>query len=122
MKFRIKKWTVRVLLHMIDFTISSAWLVNRNNMTELGEPKKDILYYFVFRLSIANTLKHGLLKKPSTTPSQAEVENDEPPPKRRVTTYIPHQAAHNNETRHMPEIVGDRNHRSRCRNEKSARP
>ncbi|GFY41264.1 hypothetical protein TNIN_343831 [Trichonephila inaurata madagascariensis] len=51
-------------------------------MTELGEPKKDILYYFAFRLSIANTLIHGLLKKSSPTPSLAEDENDEPPPKR----------------------------------------
>ncbi|GFY53183.1 hypothetical protein TNIN_268281 [Trichonephila inaurata madagascariensis] len=38
--------------------------------------------------------------------------NDESPPKRRVTTCIPHQAAHNNEARNMPEMVGDRNHQS----------
>ncbi|GFY11069.1 uncharacterized protein TNCV_4470551 [Trichonephila clavipes] len=95
---------------MIDFTMSSAWLAYRNNMTELGEPKKDILNYFAFRLSVANTLIYGLLKKPYPTPSLAEDENDEPLPKRRVTTCIPRQAAHNNEARHMPEIVGDRNH------------
>ncbi|GFV59565.1 hypothetical protein TNCV_4259581 [Trichonephila clavipes] len=46
------------------------------NMTELGEPKKDILNYFAFRLSIA------LLKKPSLTHSLAEDENEEPPAKR----------------------------------------
>ncbi|GFT68278.1 hypothetical protein TNCV_659001 [Trichonephila clavipes] len=63
---------------MIDFTLSSAWLAYRNNMTELGQPKKNILYYFAFKLSIANTLIHGLLKKPSATHSQAEDENDEP--------------------------------------------
>ncbi|GFU63508.1 hypothetical protein TNCV_1000611 [Trichonephila clavipes] len=34
------------------------------------------------RLSIANTLIHGLLKKPSPTSSLAEDENDEPRPKR----------------------------------------
>ncbi|GFS58370.1 hypothetical protein TNIN_60511 [Trichonephila inaurata madagascariensis] len=33
------------------------------------------------------------------------------PSKRSPTTCIPHQAAHNNEARSMPEIVGDRNHR-----------
>ncbi|GFS89909.1 hypothetical protein TNCV_4839931 [Trichonephila clavipes] len=55
-------------------------------MTELGEPKKDILDYFAFRFRIANTLIHGLLKKPSPTPSLTEDENDEPPPKHRVTT------------------------------------
>ncbi|GFX45386.1 DDE_Tnp_1_7 domain-containing protein [Trichonephila clavipes] len=118
MKFRTKKWTVQIIPHMIHFTMSSAWLAYRNNMTELGEPKKDILYYFAFRLSIGNTLIHGLLKKPYTTPSLADDENDEPPPKRRVTTCIPHQATHNNEATYMPEMVGDRNHRSRCRNEK----
>ncbi|GFY37009.1 hypothetical protein TNIN_149821 [Trichonephila inaurata madagascariensis] len=63
-------------------------------------------------LGIANTLIHGLLKKPSPTSSLAEYENDEPSPKSRVTTSIPHQATHNNEARHMPERVGDRNHRS----------
>ncbi|GFY46644.1 hypothetical protein TNIN_42291 [Trichonephila inaurata madagascariensis] len=102
--------------------MSSTWFAYRNNMTELGEPKKDNLYYFAFRLSIANTLKHGLLKKPSPTPSLAEDENDEPPPKRRVTTYISHQAAPNNEARHMPEMVGDRNHRSKCAGMRSVRP
>ncbi|GFY66989.1 hypothetical protein TNIN_302151 [Trichonephila inaurata madagascariensis] len=66
--------------------MSSAWLAYRNNMTELGEPKKNILYYFVFRLSIANTLIHGLLKKPSPTPSLAEDEKDEPPPKAASST------------------------------------
>ncbi|GFS52109.1 piggyBac transposable element-derived protein 3 [Trichonephila inaurata madagascariensis] len=59
MKFRTKKCTVRVILHMIDFTTSSAWIAYRNNMTELEEPKKDILYYFAFGLSIGNTLIYG---------------------------------------------------------------
>ncbi|GFS32138.1 hypothetical protein TNIN_90751 [Trichonephila inaurata madagascariensis] len=53
----------------------------RNNLTELGEPKKDILYCFAFGPSITNTLILGLLKKPSLTPSLAEGENDEPTPK-----------------------------------------
>ncbi|GFS63173.1 hypothetical protein TNIN_47941 [Trichonephila inaurata madagascariensis] len=65
------------------------------------------------KLSVINTLIRGLLKKPSPTPSLAKDENDEPPPKRRVTTCIPHQAAHNNEARHMPEMVEGRNHRSK---------
>ncbi|GFW29474.1 transposable element Tcb1 transposase [Trichonephila clavipes] len=45
---------------------------------ELGEPRKDIQDYFVFRLSIASTLIQGLLKKSSPTHSLAEDENDEP--------------------------------------------
>ncbi|GFV31028.1 hypothetical protein TNCV_4088021 [Trichonephila clavipes] len=32
-----------------------------------------------------------------------------------VTTCITHQAARNNETSHMPEMVGDRNHRNVAR-------
>ncbi|GFY72406.1 hypothetical protein TNIN_327631 [Trichonephila inaurata madagascariensis] len=91
-------------------------------MTELGKPKKEILNYFAFRLSIANTLIHGLLKKPSPTPSLAEDENYEPPPKRRVTTCIPHQAACNNEARHMPEMVGYRNHRCKGAERSSTPP
>ncbi|GFX54384.1 hypothetical protein TNCV_3824831 [Trichonephila clavipes] len=77
-------------------------------MVELGEPKMDILDYFAFRLSIASALIHGLLKKLSPTPSLAEKENDELLPKRRVTTYIPHQTAWNKEYRHVPEMVWDR--------------
>ncbi|GFY63302.1 hypothetical protein TNIN_176911 [Trichonephila inaurata madagascariensis] len=50
----------------------------------------------------------------SPTPSLAEGENNEPS----KTTCIPHQAAHTNEAGHMPEMVGDRNHQSRCRDEK----
>ncbi|GFV43684.1 hypothetical protein TNCV_880101 [Trichonephila clavipes] len=51
-------------------------------MAELEKPKKDIIYYFAFILSIANTLIQGLLKKLSPSPSLAEDENDEPLPKR----------------------------------------
>ncbi|GFV00922.1 transposable element Tcb2 transposase [Trichonephila clavipes] len=50
------------------------------------------------------------IEEASPTPSLAEDENDEPPPKRRVTTCIRHQVARNNEPRHIPELVGDRNH------------
>ncbi|GFY54837.1 hypothetical protein TNIN_174271 [Trichonephila inaurata madagascariensis] len=81
-KFRTKKWTVLFILHMIQFTMSNACIVYRNNMTELEEPKKDILYYFALRLSIANTSIHGLLMKLYPIPSPAEDENDAPPPKR----------------------------------------
>ncbi|GFR04502.1 DDE_Tnp_1_7 domain-containing protein [Trichonephila clavata] len=107
MKDQTKKWTVRIILHGVDFTMSSAY---RNSMTALREHKKDILDYFALRINISSSLIHGLLKKPSPTPSLAEDENDEPPPKRRVTTCIPHQAARNKEARHMPEMVGDRTH------------
>ncbi|GFY02529.1 DDE_Tnp_1_7 domain-containing protein [Trichonephila clavipes] len=77
MKSQTKKWTVLIILHMIDFTI----------------------------LNIASTLIHGLLKKPSPTPSLAEDENEEPLPKLRLTTCIPHQAARNKEDRHTPSGV-----------------
>ncbi|GFS81093.1 transposable element Tc3 transposase [Trichonephila clavipes] len=59
-----------------------------------------------------------LTDKPSPTPSLAEDETDEPNQKRRVTTCVSHQAAHDNEATHIPEMVEDRNHRSRCRNKK----
>ncbi|GFY63478.1 hypothetical protein TNIN_335831 [Trichonephila inaurata madagascariensis] len=101
--------------------MSNAWLAYRNNMTELGEPKKDILYYFTFRLSTANTLIHGLLKKPSPTPSQAEDENNEPLQNAELRLAF-HIKQHNKEARHMPEMVGDRNHRSKGAGMRSARP
>ncbi|GFY55734.1 hypothetical protein TNIN_82211 [Trichonephila inaurata madagascariensis] len=84
-------------------------------MTELGESKKDYLYYFAFRLSIANTLIHGSLKKLSPTPSLAEDENNEPPPKRlafHIKQLIPMKLGT------CLKMVRDGNHRSRCRNEK----
>nr|XP_015910855.3 piggyBac transposable element-derived protein 3 [Parasteatoda tepidariorum] len=117
MKNRTNKWTVRVILHMVDFVMSSAWLAYRNKMRER---KKDILDYFAFRLDIATTLIHGLLKKPVriSSPTDDEDDNDEPPSRRRVRASIPHEAARSQEARHMPEMIGDRAHRSRCRNSK----
>ncbi|GFU49099.1 hypothetical protein TNCV_2310451 [Trichonephila clavipes] len=88
MKHRSKKWAERVILQMINFTMLSAWLEYRRGMTELGEPEKDFLDYFAFRLSTASTLIHGLLKKPSPTPSLAEDENNEPPRKSRLAFHI----------------------------------
>ncbi|GFY76011.1 hypothetical protein TNIN_101521 [Trichonephila inaurata madagascariensis] len=37
----------------------------------------------------------------------AKDKQDEPFPKRIVTTYIPHQAAPSKEARNMPEMVGN---------------
>ncbi|GFS61086.1 hypothetical protein TNCV_4955981 [Trichonephila clavipes] len=69
-----------------------------------------VIYFIPIVLSIACTLIYGLLKKPSPTPSLVEDKNDEYPPKRRVMTCIPHQAARNKEARYMPQMVGDRTH------------
>ncbi|GFY50840.1 hypothetical protein TNIN_395891 [Trichonephila inaurata madagascariensis] len=42
--------------------------------------------------------------------------------RKKVTTCIPHPAAHNNEAGRMPEMVGDRNHREEGAGMRSAGP
>lgn len=57
-------------------------------------------------------------RNPSSTPTLSDDEGDEPPTKRRATICIPHEAAQSKDAKHMPKIIGDRAHRSRCRNNK----
>lgn len=116
MKNRTKKWTVRVILHMIDFAVSSAWIAYRHKMEAAGALKKDIFDYFHFRLNVATTLIYGVKQSQqriaTISSSDESIEDSEPPAKRRIPACMPHDSARKKDVRHMPEMVGDRIHRS----------
>ncbi|GBM29756.1 PiggyBac transposable element-derived protein 1 [Araneus ventricosus] len=119
MKNWTKKWTVRVILHMINFAVSSAWIAYRHKMEAAGALKKDIFYYFHFRLNVATTLIYGTKQSQqriaTISSSDESIEDSEPPARRRIPACMPHDSARKKDVRHMPEMVGDRIHRSKCR-------
>ncbi|GBN42504.1 hypothetical protein AVEN_53567-1 [Araneus ventricosus] len=115
-KNRTKKWTVRVILHMIDFAVSSAWIAYRHKMEAAGALKKDIFDYFHFRLNVATTLIYGVKQSQqriaTISSSDESIEDSELPAIRRIPACMPHDSARKKDVRHMPEMVGDRIHRS----------
>ncbi|GFT91993.1 hypothetical protein NPIL_575351 [Nephila pilipes] len=65
MKHRSSKLTKRILLRMITFSISSAWIDNKNNMIYRGESEKNMLYHSTFRLDIETTFANTFIKIPA---------------------------------------------------------
>lgn len=53
---RSQKWTVRVIMHFVDFAITAAWMEYREDCTKAGISKKDIMDLLAFRLEIASCL------------------------------------------------------------------
>ncbi|GFS98144.1 uncharacterized protein NPIL_515781 [Nephila pilipes] len=47
--------------------------------------------------------------------SDESTEDNEPPAKRMIPVCMPHDSARKNDIGHMPEMMDDRDHRSKCR-------
>lgn len=79
----------------------------------------DIYHYFYIRLNTATTViyrvKHNQTGIYSLSSSDDSADDSEPASKRRISASLPHESASNKKERHIPEIIGDRVHRSKCR-------
>ena len=53
MSARTRKWTVRTLMHFIDLALANAWFQYRQDAASNGTPKKDIMQFLDFRVSVA---------------------------------------------------------------------
>ncbi|GFS88162.1 uncharacterized protein NPIL_178221 [Nephila pilipes] len=99
--------------------MKSAYVGYHHEMQTIGAHKKDILDYFSFKLYTAPTLIYGMKQSGSrifsVISSDELIEDNEPPTKRRIPVFMPHESIRNQGVIHMPEIVGDRSHRSKYR-------
>lgn len=74
-KGRTVTWTLRVLLHFFDLTLTNSWLQMRATKISMGIPSKDIAQFRTFKLQYGQSLIERNNK--SAQDRQGQVEEDE---------------------------------------------
>lgn len=108
---RTKKWTVRLLFHLIDFAAAAGWLERRRADEAERTPKKDRFDYLDFRADLAYQLLNSVPEEDMM--SIEEDVYDIPNPPARVTP-LPHDSVRTKNILHLPELPPDAKP-SRCR-------
>lgn len=69
---RTRKWTLRVIMHFVDLSLTAAWMEYRRDSMTKGIPKNKILDSMNFRIQVAKTLLAVQQDKPQQqdTPRQ----------------------------------------------------
>uniref|UniRef100_A0A3Q3QJ73 PiggyBac transposable element-derived protein domain-containing protein n=1 Tax=Monopterus albus TaxID=43700 RepID=A0A3Q3QJ73_MONAL len=94
MSVRTKKWTIRMLMHFLDLALANSWLLYRQDNTLCGTPKRDMMQFLQFRMTVnAHPLQQG---------------------SRHQITPVPHVSIRTTSTKHLPEMVNLKNP-MRCR-------
>nr|XP_027227764.1 piggyBac transposable element-derived protein 3-like [Penaeus vannamei] len=120
---RTKKWTVRVVLHLLDVVTANCWLEYRKDME--SKPKQ----YLDFKLILADQLMSGDFFDHATDSqsiSDASLSSvdcidseTEPPPKaaKQGLTPLPNRAERKKGASHLPIVIDGKNSFRRCRRE-----
>ncbi|XP_044573309.1 piggyBac transposable element-derived protein 1-like [Drosophila ananassae] len=108
---RSKRWQVRIFYHLLDLTISNAWLLYKRVMKANGYPGK-VLSSSDFRLDIAEVLtkvntKSKLGKRSSVIENELQLKKQRGP-----TQHVPNQMVRQDQVGHWP-IWADK--RIRCK-------
>lgn len=111
---RTRKWTVRIIMHFFDFSISAGWIEYRRDQKALGTPKKDILDLMGFKEEYAEYLIHGGTQEASSEDSDQEYVCSLPPPRKQPRTSHPSDMLRTKHVLHMPEIPTPAK-KNRCR-------
>ena len=110
---RTKKWTIRVMMHFLDFAVAAGWIEYRRHQHALNTPKKDVLDYLGFRMDLADYLIYKSVEEQDTS----EYEPSESSPKKvRYNAKTPLPSAHlrTKNVLHLPEIPTPPS-KNRCR-------
>nr|XP_020454066.1 piggyBac transposable element-derived protein 3-like isoform X1 [Monopterus albus] len=112
MSVRTKKWTIRMLMHFLDLALANSWLLYRQDNTLCGTPKRDMMQFLQFRMTVAQ----AYLSKCGTAVEDAQEENAHPLQQgsRHQITPVPHVSIRTTSTKHLPEMVNLKNP-MRCR-------
>ncbi|RXM28790.1 PiggyBac transposable element-derived protein 3 [Acipenser ruthenus] len=58
-KARTKKWTVKVIIHILDLSAANAWLQYWQDRCSLRDRKREVLEYIDFKVELAHALIAG---------------------------------------------------------------
>lgn len=110
---RTKKWTVRLIFHLFDFSLAAAWIEYRRDQIALGKPRRLILDCLQFREKIEEFLLHNMTVNDN---SESDDDNDEPPKKHhRAAVPLPNEYLRKSKTElHLPEFPNPVK-KNRCR-------
>lgn len=110
---RTKKWTIRLIMHLLDFSLAASWIEYRRDQKALHMPKKDILDYLEFRVKVEEHLIHS--EETTDTDSDPDFEPEGPPVKHpKATVPHPPDALRKKKVLHMPEFTNPPT-KNRCR-------
>nr|CAH7735424.1 unnamed protein product [Callosobruchus chinensis] len=56
MRNQTNKWTIRTIYYFVDFAVAAGWLEYRENAKTARLPKKEVMDYLEFKLSVAKSL------------------------------------------------------------------
>ncbi|XP_054259872.1 piggyBac transposable element-derived protein 3-like [Macrosteles quadrilineatus] len=110
---RTKKWTTRLISHLIDFSLAAGWIERRRADQQAGTPRRDRFDFFDFRFDVAQ----HLLASETEEPVDDEEIEDDPQPLTSSSgrkTPLPTDAVRKSKVQHLPEIPPDVKP-SRCR-------
>lgn len=108
---RTRKWTVRLIFHLIDFVAAASWIEIRRVDVAEGTPRRDRFDLLDLKVDLA----HHLLSTQEAEGNGEEDDNEcEPPPPKRKTPMPSHALRTSTSAGHLPEWPED-GKPSRCR-------
>lgn len=115
-KTRTKKWTVKVLIHMIDLAAANSWLQYKRDYEINGYPKKDFLKFMEFRIGISEKLiADGTKNTPIASCDDLDSDGEVQPKAKKIRLARPSIPFRQKEAKHMPELANIKNS-AYCRN------
>lgn len=108
---RTRKWTVRLIFHMVDFAVASGWILRRRYDSQEQTPKRDRFDYLEYRADLSHHLLNAI--------EEIEEEDDfgvaalGHPGTSKTHVPLPHDALRKCSAKHMPQILDAKEHRCR---------
>ncbi|CAK1592619.1 unnamed protein product [Parnassius mnemosyne] len=112
---RTKKWTIRLIFHMLDLAISNSWLLYRDRQRTKGILSQKIEQFKEYKLNLGEKLITKNCPPLLTEEVDSSLENYlAPAHKKRRVDIKPLPAKKNREALHLPEYTDSQ---MRCRKE-----
>lgn len=83
--FKTRKWTLKLVLHLLDLSIVNSWLIYREDCRANKYPKKKIMDLLKFRMAVAESLTAS----PDRKRRDEEEEEDQQPQQKKLKIYTP---------------------------------
>lgn len=113
-KYRTRKWTQRLISHMVDLSASNSWLLYKQDQLKNNVPPKQILQLREFKLQLGEALIEA--HEESLEIEESEGEDIIRPLRRKkskaLAVALPSKRQRTNQTKHLP-MFADR--QGRCR-------
>lgn len=83
--FKTRKWTLKLVLHLLDLSVVNSWLIYREDCRANNYPKKKIMDLLKFRMAVAE----ALTATPAKKRMEEEDKEEDQPQKKKLKIYTP---------------------------------